>query len=119
MNKPILESEQYYGEVSEILKKELKNKPTIYRLTGKDRRIYFTKEGDLPIQVYNSGTTIIDNFKDKDGDEFIHKWKVGLINSGQNPNSVLKERQVFGTLLHILYSNVLLKEVVSFLSMYA
>lgn len=114
-NNSIFEYNQYYGQLDSLLKKEMKKKPTIYRLTGVKNRIYFTKEDEnSPPTVYNSGTTIIDNFRDKNGEEAIHNWKIGLINSGKDPHVQLIKRQNYGTLLHILYGRLLSGETTSF-----
>ncbi|MDC7250823.1 MAG: hypothetical protein PQJ49_12975 [Sphaerochaetaceae bacterium] len=115
MENPVFEQEQYYGEISDVLKKALKNKPLIYRLTGTKSRIYFTKEDENhPPVIYNSGTTLIDNYRDKDGERAITDWKIKLVNQGENPNKVLKTRQDYGTLLHVLYGKILLGETTSF-----
>jgi len=115
MNKAVFEKEQCYGTLKGVLKNALKNKPIIYRLTGQKSRIYFTKEDPKqPANVYNSGTTLIDNYRDKAGELAIHGWKVKLINSGKDPNIELKTRQDYGTLLHVLYGKILLGETTTF-----
>lgn len=114
MENPVFETEQYYGELSDVLKKAIKNKPTIFRLTGTKSRIYFTKEDNHPPIIYNSGTTLIDNYRDKDGERAISDWKIKLVNQGKNPNEVLKTRQDYGTLLHVLYGKILLGETTTF-----
>ena len=71
--------EQYFGELHESLNKVLKDKPSIQRITGTQNRFYFTKAGPkAPVFIYNSGTTLIDNFYDKAGTIAINKWKVNL-----------------------------------------
>lgn len=118
MEEMIFEDEQHYGQISDVLKKKIAQTPTIYRLTGARRRIYFTKEHpSVPAVVYNSGTTLIDNYRDKEGEEALHKWKVDLVNKGLNPSEVVKTRQDYGTLLHILYGKIFMGEKVSFLKL--
>lgn len=115
MDNKVFETVQYYGELADIFKKELKNKPLIYRLTGQKSRIYFTKaDENAPVTVYNSGTTLIRNYKDEGGEEAIHKWKVNLINAGKDPAKELKTRQDYGTLLHIVYGKILMGEKTNF-----
>lgn len=115
MDNNVFESEQYFGELDEVLKKALKGKPTIFRLTGQKNRIYFTKaDENAPVTIYNSGTTILRNYNDEAGNLAIHKWKVGLVNSGKDPAIELVKRQNYGTLLHILYGRILMGEKTSF-----
>lgn len=115
MENPVFEQEQHYGELNALLKKELKDKPTIFRLTGQKSRIYFTKPLEhVPACIYNSGTTLIDNYRDKEGEQALMKWKVDLINKGLDPNEVVKTRQDYGTILHVLYGKILLGEKTSF-----
>lgn len=104
----LLEKDQSFGTVDSRLKN--KKLPIIYRLTSQTGggRIYFTQEkkgGE--IKIYNSGTTLIDVYKDENGENALHKWKVGLINEGRNPNEVVKERQNYGTILHLIYGHLL------------
>lgn len=106
------ETEQYFGSIDEGLKKELASKEKIYRLTGRGsgvgNRIYFTKKDEkTPAEIFNSGTTLISNYRDVDAETALHKWKVNLINSGINPDEFVKERQDYGTLLHLTYGKIL------------
>lgn len=108
MREYLLEKDQSFGTVDTRLQN--KNLPIIYRLTSQKGggRVYFTQEkkgGE--IKIYNSGTTLIDVYKDANGEQALHKWKVGLINEGRNPNEVVKERQDYGTILHLIYGNLL------------
>lgn len=103
----VLETEQYYGTIWKELAEEMKKKLPIYRLTGKGR-FYFTRETPVSnSRIYNSGTTLIGNYKDDQGELAIHRWKVGLINAGKDPAVELAMRQDYGTLLHITYGDLL------------
>lgn len=105
MNTYTFETEQSFGEVAEWFKPYQERLPLLYRLTGTRDRIYFTSEEQ--VTVYASGTTLIDNYKDKQGEMALEKWRRDLINAGKNPAEVLKERQDYGTLLHLCYGKIL------------
>ena len=96
--------------VNEDLLKEVKKLKPIYRLTNPSRRIYFTYVNNLPF-VLNNGTGIIDNYRDKAGEIALEKWRRGLINDGKNPNEELRKRQDYGTVMHMIYGEILKNEV--------
>lgn len=110
----VLETEQYYGELSDLVADKMKSHLPIYRLTGQGR-FYFTRTSFLEdCIVYNSGTTLINNYKDEMGELAIHRWKVNLINSGKDPKVELALRQDYGTILHIVYGNILNGDLIDY-----
>lgn len=106
MEQYIFEKEQYVGKIHADFLKAFSRLPLIYRLTGKSHRIYFTKETN-GVKVYNSGTTLIDNYKDDSGIKALEQWRNKLVSQGLNPADYLKERQDYGTLLHLMYGEIL------------
>lgn len=110
----VFEKDQYFGKIHNDYVKYFKRLPRLFRLTGKSNRIYFTKERGKPAVVYTSGTTLIDNFHDKSGAIALESWRKRLLIEGLDPAVVLKTRQDYGTILHIIYGKLLMKEEMSY-----
>lgn len=103
-----LDTEQYYGKIDLHFLEKVEALPYIYRLTGKNGRFYFTRPNpNEDCIIYNSGTTLIGNYRDVSGEEALHKYKVRLINEGKDPAVVLAERQDYGTIMHVIYGDIL------------
>ena len=108
-------TEQWVGHLHPSLAEKLKTKDPIFRLTGRSHRFYFTKANkDAPVTVYNSGTTLIGNYRDMEGERALENYRIGLINSGKDPEVVLKTRQDYGTLMHIIFGRILMGETTTF-----
>ena len=108
-------TEQWVGHLHPSLAEKLKTKEPIFRLTGRSHRFYFTKANkDVPVTIYNSGTTLIGNYRDMEGEKALENYRIGLINSGKDPEVVLKTRQDYGTLMHIIFGRILMGETTTF-----
>lgn len=103
------ESTQYEGELAPILAKALQGYPKVMRLTNVNGsgRYYFTYNNG--IKVYNSGTTALKHI-DLGGSRYLEEWRRKLINAGKDPEVVLAQRADYGTILHVIYANVLMGE---------
>lgn len=111
------EKEQFVGKIHKDYVNQFSKLPIIYRLTGDSHRIYFTKEAH-GVTVLNSGTTLIDNYKDESGIIALEKWRNGLVSQGINPSDYLKERQDYGTILHLIYGEILMGKQLTFDSLH-
>jgi hypothetical protein len=74
----------------------------LYRYNAKNGRYYFTRSENNDIQFYQSVTTIIDLFLRKE--ESLTQWKI----STEDYKKIMEEKAAYGTILHILFKDLLL-----------
>lgn len=107
------EDKQYEGVLDPRIAEAMQGYPKIMRLTGVNGqgRYYLTYQDG--IKVYNSGTTAIQHIKLDKGVPVLEKWRRKLVMEGKDPAVVLQTRADYGTIMHVIFINILLGEKVS------
>lgn len=83
--------------------------PVIYRIDNNGKRFYYEKDENGRATIYASGTTLIaDGYVDDTS--YLEDWERSEIAKGNNPKEYTRYRATFGTIMHILYGDIILQK---------
>ncbi len=101
-----LESITNVFDVNNELFTGIEKKHKFYRMPYFSGRRYFTMNGEDPHLM--TGLTALSKkiVNSRDEDKFLEKWKIGMVQDGNDPDEFAYIASEFGTLVHIVAANI-------------